>query len=76
YPPHTAGMTAKSGVSLTLCMTLLGGPATTREAQKKHVGHATRSNPTHYLPVSSVIRDLLRGTKVYSGSKAGGVIKS
>ena len=41
YPPQTAGMTAKFGVGLTLDMTLLGG-------------YATRSNPTHYLLVSSV----------------------
>ena len=41
YPPQTAGMTAKAGVGLTLNMILL-------------CGHAMRSNPTHYVLVSSV----------------------
>ncbi len=54
YPPQTACMTAKAGVGLTLGRPLWRGQATTRDAQKNHVGHATRSNPTHYLPVSSV----------------------
>jgi len=54
YPPYTTGMTAKTGGGLTLGITLLRGQATTRKAPNQHVGQATRSNPTHYLPGSSV----------------------
>ena len=61
YPFYTAGMMAKAGGDLTWCMTRFRGQATTREAQKKEVGHATRSNPRHNLPVSSIILETAVG---------------